>query len=285
MPRRTMRHDGRSLGFTLIELLVVIAIIAILISFLLPSLGSAREVARGMVCSSQQRQINIAIDFYRGENDGWGAEEKNNGARFRLNGAPLDPSDPLAYWGTWYNEGVQNNLAVWQCPEMQTMDPFPFFGTDWDFIFETQRYQTYGMNGVNAGVNDTNNPQWRWGIWGIGTETLIARGGGRVRSKVKYLRPTSFIPVPSDLIVFQDAWEHNIDANGDAFDRMSQYDFDYGGVFGPIWRDEYFRHGNNAIAMFADGGIRKFSRGEVTEQGKPSLLYHYTGVPEDKLRN
>lgn len=61
---------SKSRGFTLIELLVVIAIIGILASMLLPVLAKAKAKAKAMVGMSNKRQIQMAWQSFKGDNDG-----------------------------------------------------------------------------------------------------------------------------------------------------------------------------------------------------------------------
>jgi prepilin-type N-terminal cleavage/methylation domain-containing protein/prepilin-type processing-associated H-X9-DG protein len=84
-------------AFTLIELLVVIAIIAILMAILMPALNVAREQARGISCSSNQKTLALAYIMYASENDGtvcggWALHST-------VNGVPPWVMPPLGYSG------------------------------------------------------------------------------------------------------------------------------------------------------------------------------------------
>jgi len=68
--RRTGTVSRSGSGFTLIELLVVIAIIALLVTILMPSLNSAKELARRAVCASTVRNWGLVAHTFANENDG-----------------------------------------------------------------------------------------------------------------------------------------------------------------------------------------------------------------------
>jgi len=61
--------QSRVKGFTLIELLVVIAIIAILAAILFPVFAKVREKARAITCSSNEKQMGLAIMQYSQDYD------------------------------------------------------------------------------------------------------------------------------------------------------------------------------------------------------------------------
>ena len=65
---------GKSLsrrgGFSLLDVLVSLAVILVLLGLMLPSLTHVREIARRVVCSSNERQIGLAINMFADGNDG-----------------------------------------------------------------------------------------------------------------------------------------------------------------------------------------------------------------------
>jgi prepilin-type N-terminal cleavage/methylation domain-containing protein len=100
-------------SFTLIELLVVIAVIAILAALLLPALSRARASSRRAACTSNVRQINLAVHLY--------ADDHGDAMAFYTNSIYFDyKEDILPYVG-----GGSSNNAVFAC----AADDFVFSGT------------------------------------------------------------------------------------------------------------------------------------------------------------
>ncbi|MDR3709582.1 MAG: prepilin-type N-terminal cleavage/methylation domain-containing protein [Capsulimonadaceae bacterium] len=96
---------SRSQGFTLIELLVVIAIIAILAAVLFPVFATAREKARQSACSSNEKQIGLAMVQYVQDYD---------------ETTPYAPAS-WSVGGKWLGVGYYlapyiKNGDVWYCP-------------------------------------------------------------------------------------------------------------------------------------------------------------------------
>jgi prepilin-type N-terminal cleavage/methylation domain-containing protein/prepilin-type processing-associated H-X9-DG protein len=89
-------------GFTLIELLVVIAIIAILAAILFPVFAKVREKARQTTCTSNLKQIGLALMQYVQDND----ETYPMGTS-----APLSGTGPHYTWQYVVQPYIKNGTA------------------------------------------------------------------------------------------------------------------------------------------------------------------------------
>ena len=125
----TTRHESRKrlsdspgpAAFTLIELLVVIAIIAVLAALLVPALKNALESGRRTACTSNLRQIGVALRLYANDHEG------KVPPNLRWDGPPADynfwNSYLMAQSGTTYGgmgllyaNGYAEYAEVYFCP-------------------------------------------------------------------------------------------------------------------------------------------------------------------------
>ncbi len=106
-------------GFTLIELLVVISIIALLISLLLPALARAKYVAEQVVCSSNLRQLGIAMHEYANE---YGNYPVNAGSMYPMGGFRYpSPGYLIPAWGLSMLYCSANDFGL--APNGKQMEP------------------------------------------------------------------------------------------------------------------------------------------------------------------
>lgn len=108
-----MHLRKRTRGFTLIELLVVIAIIAILAAILFPVFAQARESARRTACTSNMKQVALALGMY--------AQDYDETLPFQ--GNPANPAADVGNYAAstlavWINaaQPYVKNAGVWWCP-------------------------------------------------------------------------------------------------------------------------------------------------------------------------
>ena len=182
--RRRPRSLPRQAGFTLVELLVVIGIIALLISILLPSLGSARRQARSVKCMAALREIGNGFQMYSIEYRGyWPVAVHDMGnpkypvtdplrwpdliAKYVAKGDNITKADDI------YK--IRQSSVIWGCPEWaKTLE------SD-DVSFTDKVRVGYGMNPYATYYEDGNN---------VNNLAYITNTRGRYVKQTEWKKPT-----------------------------------------------------------------------------------------------
>ena len=138
-------------AFTLLELLVVIAIIALLAALIVPAVGKAQDRARTAQCSSNERQLGLALTMYAGD----------NGDNY-----------PWLTFGTQYRQWsalsnyVGHSRAVFRCPAARGKSPRgPYSLSEWTYepVMPLKRASTITNTDGSTWVTDykfNDNPRF-----------------------------------------------------------------------------------------------------------------------------
>jgi prepilin-type N-terminal cleavage/methylation domain-containing protein/prepilin-type processing-associated H-X9-DG protein len=112
----------RQKGFTLIELLVVIAIIAILAAILFPLFGMAKERAHRSSCSSDLKQIGIALSLYCDDFSGRYPKALAGTKPSEIAAADWDGGSPTIGGLMWAMRRHFKSPRIWTCTNGATRD-------------------------------------------------------------------------------------------------------------------------------------------------------------------
>lgn len=259
---------GKS-GFTLIELLVVIAIIGVLVGLLLPAVQQAREAARRISCSSNVRQLGVAMHSYMSANKKFPCQKVDDDTRYAASVAgSWTPGGKALYWfgEVDYTTDPNGTLDVAAGPLQ------PYFESNAS-VLQCPNFSESMLEEVKFGDRIASafgyNSQLGPGSGGYYDPSPYQDKAYRIRDVPETSRTVAF--AETAMIYF--AAPYGLREQLGGFSKPSTND--------PV---VHFRHGGGfANAVFVDGHVegfsRKFRKGPWTSDGQVTQMeFHNIGV-------
>lgn len=264
----TVFGQGKS-GFTLIELLVVIAIIGVLVGLLLPAVQQAREAARRINCSSNVRQLGVAMHSYMSANKKFPCQRVDDDTRYEASVAgSWTPGGKALFWfgEVDYTTDSNGTLDVTAGPLQ------PFFESNAS-VLQCPNFSESMLEEVKFGDRIATafgyNSQLGPGSGGYYDPSPYQDKAYRIRDVPETSRTVAF--AETAMIYFASPFGLREQLGG--FSKPSEND--------PV---VHFRHGGGfANAVFVDGHVegfsRKFRKGPWTSDGQVTQMeFHDIGV-------
>ncbi len=264
-------------GFSLIELLVVIAIIGVLVGLLLPAAQSARESARKTTCSSNLRQLGLALQGYVSARNGrFCCQRIDDDTRYANTvGGSWTPGGTSLFWFGSVDYST-NEYAPSFDPAPGPLRPF----------FESDESVLQCPNFTRDLVGTTQYGDHLTTAFGYNTE--LGPGSQYTYDPVTYMLTRHAqqiayqmkdVPESSRTVAFAEAAMIYYAAPYDLREQVGG--FDLPSTTDPV---AHFRHaGEMANVVFVDGHVesfsRKFRRGPYTQDVQvPAMHHHGIGV-------